>query len=210
MKTMRVLVFGDSIGQGFYDAVNGGWVQQLQRDYFGEDIAGKSEVNIINLSVSGHTSNELLSRINSEVVSRMKEGIGILTVLAVGVNDSYEKAGVRRTSEDKFRENINRIIQIAQPHGEVLVLGCSACVEERVNPTSWDASLTYSNDRLKSYEDILADCADVNGIPFVPLWQETYNAQKDKEIMPDGIHPNDIGHEIIYNEVKKKLKELTI
>lgn len=208
MKVSRVLIFGDSIGQGFYDEINGGWVQRLQRDYFAEDIAGKSEVNIINLSVSGHSSNELLDRIKFESGSRMKHDM--LTVLAIGTNDTYERGGVRRTDETKFEQNIGEILKIAKSFGDVLMLGLAACVDARVQPTAWDQTLVYKNNLLQKYESILESTAKANSIDFIPLWKITNAAQQTEETLPDGIHPNARGHEVIYNEVKNKLKKLGI
>lgn len=208
MKVSRVLVFGDSIGQGFYDEINGGWIQRLQRDYFAEDIAGKSDVNIINLSVSGHSSNEVLDRMKFESESRMKRGM--LTILAIGTNDTYERSGVRRTDEAKFEQNIGEIIKIAKSFGGVVALGLGACVETRVQPTAWDRTLVYKNELLQKYESILESAAKTDDIDFIPLWKITNAAQQNEETLPDGIHPNMQGHEVIYNEVKSKLKKLGI
>jgi len=205
MKSSRVLIFGDSIGQGFYDEVNGGWVQRLQREYIAKDIAGESEINIINLSVSGHSSNEVLDRIESEAKSRAKEDV--LTILAIGTNDTYERDGARRTDEANFERNITEIIKTAKTFGEVIVVGLNACVDERVQPTAWDRTLAYKNELLRRYEKILESVAKLNNVDFIPLWEITNEAQINVETLPDGIHPNAQGHEIIYNEVKKKLAE---
>jgi acyl-CoA thioesterase-1 len=202
-----ILVFGDSIGQGFYDEINGGWVRLLQRDFFNDTFAGTSDVNIINLSVSGHTSQEVRARIDSETRARINDE-SLLTIIAIGVNDSYEKNGVRRTSPDDFRTNVQAIITSAKTCGKVLVLGCSACVESRVQPTSWDSTLHYSNTLLKQYETILGECAADANVEFAPLWDSTNEAQQKNESMPDGIHPNPNGHKVIYNEVKRKLDEM--
>lgn len=204
----RIFVFGDSIGQGFYDEKNGGWVQRLQRDYIEESIDDKSDVNIINLSVSGHTSNEVLARINFEILNR-KRPDGMLTILAIGVNDSYEKGGVKRTAAEEFRQNIVQIIdEVKRLNSELLILGCTPCVDSRVQPTAWDSTLWYRNDELRQYESILEECANEMSIEFLPLWQALNDQMQNQELMPDGIHPNTDGHQIIYSEVSKKLKEM--
>ncbi len=159
---VRVFVFGDSIGQGFYDEVGGGWVQRLQRHYFTEEINGNSEVNIINLSVSGHTSHDVRNRISVEIASRDKGNS--FTILAIGVNDSYERNGGRKTDESEFEENTTQIILSAKKYGIVLVLGCTACVEDRTTPTSWDSDLFYYNENLKKYESILQKVACKNEV----------------------------------------------
>lgn len=206
MNNLRILIFGDSIGQGFYDEIGGGWVQRLQRDFFRDSIEGKNEVNIINLSVSGHTSHDVLKRVQFETEMRSRHDI--LTVLAIGTNDSYERSGIRCTEEDIFEQNIIEIIKIAQSFGKMIILGVSACVDDRVQPTAWDSTVIYKNELLRRYEGILEKVAAINNIDFVPLWLKTNKSQQNEETLPDGIHPNAAGHELIYNEVKKKLEGL--
>jgi lysophospholipase L1-like esterase len=205
-KIDRIFIFGDSIGQGFYDEKNGGWVQQLQRYFFKEAIEEKSDVNIINLSVSGHSSTEVLARIHFEISNRIRP-VGMLTILAIGVNDSYEKHGIKRTPPEKLNENINQIIQEVKALGsELLILGCTPCVNDRVQPTSWNSALWYDTADLRKYESILQRCAADADVEFLPLWEALNSKMQDEELMPDGIHPNTTGHEIIYNEVSRKLR----
>ncbi|MGB4758759.1 MAG: SGNH/GDSL hydrolase family protein [Candidatus Saccharimonadales bacterium] len=203
---MRILIFGDSVGQGFYDEIDGGWVRMLQRDYFADDIAGKSYINVINLSVSGHSSNEVLERLDNESTARQNDD-KMTIILAIGVNDSYEKNGQRRTEESDFTNNVTTIIERAKSYGDVLVLGCSACVDSRVQPTGWNPVLHYSNELLQKYEALLQVCAYKAAVPFVPLWTITNKAQQEQETLPDGIHPNNAEHKVIYETVKENLRQ---
>src|SRR5690606_7564988 len=72
---MRVLVFGDSITQGYW-AVEHGWVDRV-RKYFDarqfEDLGGRDEPTIFNLGISADNSNDILSRIESEVAARTRD-----------------------------------------------------------------------------------------------------------------------------------------
>ncbi|MBP9667690.1 hypothetical protein KBD87_02700 [Candidatus Saccharibacteria bacterium] len=203
----KILVFGDSIGQGYYDEKDGGWVRLLQRDFFNEYYAGKREVHIINLSVSGHTSQEVVERIEQETKARCKDE-KILTVIAIGINDSFQREGARRTSMTDFTHNIKRIIEIAKSFGDVVVCGLTSCVDDRVGPTGWDAGLVYTNAWIKEYDAVIKREAEDAGVLFVPLWQATYDAQMAIETMPDGIHPNAAGHEVIYNKMKKIMEKM--
>lgn len=207
VKSARILVFGDSIAQGYNDAENGGWVRLLQRDYVAEDMTGKSCINIINLSVSGHTSQELVTRIESETSTR-KNNDKMVIIIAIGTNDSYEKSGIRRTPEADFAQNIDHIIAVAKSFGKVLMIGPVACVDKRVQPTAWDEELHYTNERLQKYSTILCERAEHANVSFLELWDTMYRAQQHEETLPDGLHPNTAGHKVIYNEVKKKLEEM--
>jgi len=204
---MRVLIFGDSIGQGFYDDIDGGWAQILQKSYFSEKIAGKSDVNILNLSISGDTSTKVLARLEQEIASR-DNGEDLVIILAIGVNDSYEKNGKRCTSEEEFEQNILKLIKLVKQHGRILVIGCTSCVESRVQPTAWNDTLYYSNKLLEAYEQILSESVKKEGEKFLPLWKASYEKQQIEETMPDGLHPNNIGHKLIAELVRPELEAL--
>ena len=51
--------------------------------------------------------------------------------------------------------------------------------------------------------------ATESGVNFIPVF-EKFKTELDKEndLLPDGLHPNDKGHEIIYSIVRPKLEEL--
>lgn len=63
---MRVLVFGDSITQGFWD-LDGGWVARLRRTYDKQMIEGVNDdpPSLFNLGVSGDSSDDIVTRFDS-------------------------------------------------------------------------------------------------------------------------------------------------
>ncbi len=91
---MRILVFGDSITQGFWDT-EGGWVGHISRYYIEQTIKTQNYniPTIFNLGVSGDTSNEVLARFENEVKARLWPGEEIVIIISTGVNDCYIKAG---------------------------------------------------------------------------------------------------------------------
>lgn len=75
------LIFGDSITQGFND-LTGGWVQRLRESLTLDDF-------VINLGVSGDTSDGLLARFEVELKPRLStEGESNIILIAIGSNDS--------------------------------------------------------------------------------------------------------------------------
>ena len=90
---MRVLIFGDSITQGFWDT-DGGWVQRIRKAYDEETIKADYELpTIFNMGISGDSSGDIVEQFEAETKARYNDdGIGF--VFAVGVNDLRIKSGV--------------------------------------------------------------------------------------------------------------------
>ena len=90
------------------------------RDFFRRFFETGEEINIINLSVSGHSSQEVAKRLNSEAEVR-NNGEEMLSIIAVGTNDSYKKDDSRKTDEVTFTANMKNSIKQAKSHGKVKI-----------------------------------------------------------------------------------------
>lgn len=204
---MRVLVFGDSIAQGFWDA-DGGWVSRIRRHYDKQMIERLYDdpPTIFNLGVSGDCSDDVLARFENETNVRAREEL--VFVIAVGTNDSRTKAGQNFSSTTRYIQNVEKIIDQAKRHSsKILVVGLTPCVEERSNPVAWGDS-GYTNQRVKEFDDTLMRFCKDNGISFVKIYQPFAAAQAQAELLPDGLHPNDAGHQLIADLVLPMLDEL--
>ena len=85
----RILVFGYSIAQGYWD-IEGGWVQRLRRYLDKKALESKDLLpswSIFNLGISGETIDHLLDRFDSEVKARTndKKDINATTFLPIAV-----------------------------------------------------------------------------------------------------------------------------
>lgn len=203
---MRVLVFGDSIGQGFSDP-QGGWVEALKRYY----LAQGTDIEIFNMSISGDTSQNVLARIESETVVRRWPKDPVLIVLAIGVNDTQKHFRDVKTSVDDFVTNIESMVKIARRVADkLLIVGLTPCIDVRLNPTPWNKNITYSNERIGTYEKLLEEVAERRAVPFVPLWEGLTNKWRVEDIFPDGLHPTAAGHELILHIVQPEIEKLFV
>lgn len=212
---MTILVFGASITQGFWDT-NGGWVERL-RKHFNElqvqDLNGRNEPTVFNMGISGNNTANVLARIESETTARTWSHELPVVVIAIGVNDSCrakdgQPAKVSMRPET-YRSNLEQIIQKAKPISSGLIfVGLSACDESKTTPVCW-GDFYYKNSLLKEYEEIMCQVAVKNNIPFIPVFDKFMKAlTKDPTILPDGLHPNNTGHKVIFQIVKPQLLKL--
>lgn len=206
---MRILVFGDSITQGFNDP-NGGWVEHLKRDYLQRKVKGDDAFEIFNLGISGDTSIEVLNRMENEIAVRRWPNDPVMTILAVGVNDSTDKHGKRLCSPDGYKANIYKLLDTMTRMSDMqLVVGLTPCVNSLLDPASWSENdLRADNQRIFEYEQMLSSITQERNINFVPIWETITSISEWESIFPDGLHPNVTGHKLIYNEVKKVLEAI--
>lgn len=204
---VRILVFGDSIAYGAWDT-EGGWVERLKRDAHKRTVKPDNNFKrqVYNLGVGGHSSKEILSRLENEIISRKSKTWSLFLVFSYGTNDERSCDGIAQTSPEQFRRNNEQIIAIAKRHAEhILFVGTPPLVTPEVE--SWGR--IYSDNKLREYESILREQVEEAGLPFLSVRElfESGGFGRDLNIKDD-LHPNDAGHDIIFHAVRNKLEDM--
>jgi acyl-CoA thioesterase-1 len=210
---MRVLIFGDSITQGFW-AVESGWVDRVRKYYDAlqvENLEDGDEPTIFNLGISADNSENILNRIEAETVARTRvhHASKPVVVVQTGVNDCSQLQGRREVSLEQYKANLSEIIKKTRPlSSKIVFVGFAACDEARTTPVFWDDH-HYTNKNIKQYEDAMKAVAKEDNVNFISVFDQFISKLDDKEgLLPDGLHPSDAGHELIYKIVMPKLREL--
>lgn len=205
---MRVLVFGDSITQGMWDT-RGGWAQRLVTDFFDMQLKDlTADVPwVFNLGISGDTTKQLLSRFEAETVARL--GADMAFVFAIGTNDAWINAdGGFNMSPEIYSANLKKLIAKARTYGSrILFVGLASVDESQTMPVSW-IDISYTNERLALFEHTLKQVCDEEHVDFVPIFDAFQEAQAKQNLLTDGLHPNDQGHELILGLVKPQIAKL--
>ena len=112
---MRVLIFGDSITQGFWGS-EGGWANRLRKAYDQKNIeAGNyDQPTIFNLGISGDTSKEILQRVENETKARLWPGQEIVFAFSIGVNDARLDGNKPFSAVEEYVGRLNKIVEIAK------------------------------------------------------------------------------------------------
>jgi lysophospholipase L1-like esterase len=208
---MNILVFGDSITRGAWDG-EGGWAVRTSLHYDRRRIAdiGRPQPLIYNLGVDGDTAVKVRQRLAPEVAARRWQGEPVMIVLAVGVNDALLYDGKQPwATEAAYEQTISGIIRAAQADGDlVLVVGLTPVDETRTAPVSWGAYY-YRNDRIKAFDAVLRRTCLNLGVPWVDIYMPFKAALDDgKDLLIDGLHPNDVGHKLITGLVQPAIDSL--
>jgi isopentenyl-diphosphate Delta-isomerase len=191
----RICIFGDSITWGMGLSERAGWADLL-RNYLEE----KSDyyLELYSLGIDRDSSTELLARIESESKSRKPD----LIVIDIGTNDSleFQRDGIKVqfTSEEVFRNNLQRIIDISKTFtNEVIFIGLCLGDESLTNPLPRSTTgKRYTKDRVGIYNSIISDVTSRNNVAFVDI----IGLLSDDDFI-DGLHPNLSGHQKIFERI---------
>lgn len=206
MKKFQILVFGASTTHGNWDLL-GGWVNRIRLHVIKKilDNPEKLHGHVFNLGVPGDTYVELLQRIEPEIKARLFYPETIILV-GLGANDSKisfaDKKGI--FTPEEFENHQNKLVNIAKKYSnKVLFLGPTPVDEKRTNP--WD-QFTYVNERLILFNGIIKSVCKEQNVEFLDLL-ESFKNEDFLKYTYDGLHPNSLGHEKIFQIVKPVIEK---
>lgn len=185
-------LFGDSITWGAWDPERGGWGARL-RNYFETN---NIEVNVFNCGVSGNNTEDLLQRFKVEAAARRPN----IILFAIGINDSrYVRSKDNPCVPiEKFQNNLQELVNQAKNFTkEIIFVGLTKVDELKTMPRPWDTSRYYDNENIKLYNSKIEETSVKNNLQFIDMLDLLKN-----EDLEDGLHPNSLGHEKMFEKIK--------
>ncbi|HZP55901.1 MAG TPA: SGNH/GDSL hydrolase family protein [Candidatus Saccharimonadales bacterium] len=210
---MRVLVFGDSNTQGFWD-IDGGWASRLRKHYDIRTIKrlhkNKDYPEFYNLGISGNKTVDVLQRFEDETKSRRWKNEEFIIIFAIGLNDTTIMGGSEISNTDVYREQLERLLSEANKYSDkILFVGLTPVEEKLTNPVPWDKTIHYTNDRIFLFENVMRDECLKHHVPHVAVMEEMQDRIiAGQKLLEDGLHPNSEGHELIFKLVLPQLEKL--
>jgi lysophospholipase L1-like esterase len=191
----RYIILGDSIAYGNNDPY-GGWVWYLR-----ELLSSNNPDNeIVNLSIGGETILNFSKDIESGLKRFLDATIEIVFILALGINDTNSIKHPAATSDNnEFINSLGKILDYLKKYSSfIYCVGLTRVDESKVSPD-------FTNSKIEEYDKLLEIFAGENRISYIDLKSSVFN--KDfGSLLDDGLHPNTIGHKLIYEEIRKHIK----
>jgi acyl-CoA thioesterase-1 len=178
----RIVCLGDSLTEGYGLAPEQAWPTLIQESLRRE---GWPQAEVVNAGVSGSTSASAVSRLKWQL--RRKPDV---LVLALGAND-----GLRGIAPDETRKNLAAAIDLAQTSGIVVLLAGM-----KMPPN-------YGPEYTKQFEGTFTALAIEKNVALIPFLLDGVAADPAFNL-PDGIHPNAKGYEIVARTVTGYLRPL--
>jgi len=207
-KPGGIIMFGDST-----TAERPGSVQKVYSVRVNEALQGiGSSLSVHNAGIGGNTTRDALKRYSNDVLRHQPR----LIVMQFGINDSavdvWKKppATESRVPLTEYLANLRTLITTAhQQHAKVILM--------TTNPLRWTPRLKemygrppynveaedgFESATLQGYNDALRTLAVEMKVPLVDV-HAAYSAFAAKRqttldsLLPDGMHPGDLGHELV-------------
>ena len=179
-KTIKVMLYGDSLMAGYGLAQNENLASELSRSFEADNL----EVSIINASISGNTSKNGLSRVEWSLGDNPE-----IVVICLGANDMLRGLNPALTSE-----NLDLIISKFKKSGTVVILA------------GMQSSESMGPDYQAQFDGMYPKLAVKHNLIFMPFLLKDVALEKDK-LQADYKHPNDKGIKIIASNLFPYLLE---
>ncbi|MDY0074835.1 MAG: GNAT family N-acetyltransferase [Acholeplasmataceae bacterium] len=197
-----ILFQGDSItdcgrNRLHIDSLGDGYVQKLKQHFPG--------AKLINKGISGDRTEELLKRWDDDVIKQKPD----ILVLLCGVNDVWHYYNFGKAIDEKsFKDNYEKLIKETMhqlPQTKILLL----------EPFAYPIYEFHENWKplLDAFISIIRELAKKYQLPLIPLsdqmkqWQKQYAMEA---ILGDGVHPTELGHELIAKTIKPILRDMCL
>jgi lysophospholipase L1-like esterase len=202
---MVILIFGDSITQGYWDE-EGGWADRIKRYVMDTDIkrGHKGYHGVFNLGIDANFTQDVVKRFDSEVNARRFAGADANSdygiIFAIGVNDTLHKGSGYQSSPAQYLKELESLSQKAKELTSRIAFINLLPVDESVeDQATASEDLFYTNDRIELFNDVLKKFCKENRLTLVDarsLFLNNYGL-----FSPDGTHPNTEGHKAIYSQL---------
>lgn len=186
---MKIIALGDSLTYGYGVPPFKGWVELLKSE---------NNLNIINKGINGDTSFGLINRFYEDVICEKPDNL----IITIGCNDLLMGRDVDTTIDNiKFlanegiKNNISTIIGITPP------------IVPQLAASYWDDGADYItvDNNLKIFVKKLISFCEENKLQYADFFNcinKTFSTYGEKALYSDGIHPTELGHKLMFEEVR--------
>ncbi len=179
-RPTQLLIIGDSLTEGYGVEKSQAFPTILETLFAQEQL----NVKVINGGIGGSTSASGLSRLKW-----FKKLAAPYLLLALGAND-----GLRGLPLEKTQENLQQIIEEAKNQKMIVVLA------------GMQMPPNYGRQFQKQYQNIFRELCQRNHLVCIDFLLADVAGKKELN-QPDGIHPNEAGHQIIAKNIYPSLKK---
>jgi len=158
------------------------------------------DVKVINAGISGHKSNQMLERLQKDVLDHKPTWVSI----SCGVNDVWHQFNpqLKGVELPDYKKNMTEIIDRCQKAGAKVLLLTATPIFEDLN--------SKENETLRPYNEFLRELAKEKKIVLCDLnkiFEEWYQKKLDKEnlMTTDGVHMNPRGNRVMASAIAKAL-----
>lgn len=170
---IKIIAFGDSLTAGYGVELNNSYPAILEKELLNKGY----NVKILNMGISGDTTEDGLKRIES-VLSQNPD----LIILGLGANDM-----LRSKNPSITKDNLEQIIIKIKANNIKIILA------------GMESTIINNSEYKKKFNSIYKELSDKYELPLIPYFLKGV-VLKTRYNIKDGIHPNKEGYEKIVDQ----------
>jgi len=183
----KIVAIGDSITEG------GGYLRDIDA-VFAQQYPDLKIPKVINKGISGQKAEDLVKRFQKDVVDQKPK----VVTISIGINDVWHRLNKPHDPEvlAKYRENVGRMVDMAQGAGIRVILLTPTLIQEDPN--------SEGNKRLVMYVDVEKQVAAEKKCQLVDLHEMFLTALskrpadvKGNWLTGDGVHMKPLGDAVM-------------
>ncbi len=169
----------------------------LLRKYLEKKYSG-NYIQVYNLGIAANTTGDILKRFETESSFRNPTDV----IFQVGVNDSgyFQTENNAVVFESDFKKNLKKLIIKAREITDNVAFVSLAIGDEKIlQPFNNDPTEKWFNsERVKKYDGMIKNIAESSSCKHIALFDKLSPSD-----FLDGLHPNQSGHQKMFEEIKK-------
>jgi acyl-CoA thioesterase-1 len=177
----KIIFLGDSLTEGYGVDITSTYTHLLQDKITKENLNWK----VVNAGISGSTTASAKGRISWILKDKLKPS---LVVIILGAND-----GLRGHKIPSIKKNLKESIELVKNEKIEVILG-----EVWVPPN-------YGKEYSEDFKKMFAELAKESKVTLMPFLLKEVAGKPDLNLA-DGIHPNEKGHQVVYEQVFNFIK----
>lgn len=177
----KIIFLGDSLTEGYGVDITSTYTHILQDKITKENLNWK----VVNAGISGSTTASAKGRISWILKDKLKPS---LVVIILGAND-----GLRGHKIPSIKKNLKEAIELIKKEKIEVILG-----EVWVPPN-------YGKEYSEDFKKIFSELAKESKVTLMPFLLKEVAGKPDLNLA-DGIHPNEKGHQVVYEQVFNFIK----
>lgn len=194
---MKIVCIGDSLTSGHGVYYGECWVDLLRKEL---------KVEVLNKGIDGDSTSLILTRSNRDLIENQPSH----AIIMAGSNDilvNYPVKYVKQNMEFLIKETIENDIQP--------ILGLQIPIVSKLAKIYWDSFIDYErvNNDIHEYVDWAYNFAKSNNILYVNFYKkfiELYKSKNVEDYYSDGLHPNALGHELMFHTLIEEVPTFKI
>jgi lysophospholipase L1-like esterase len=200
-----IICFGDSITRGESDAVYGGWADRIKTRLIKHFVeTGKDKISLFNMGISGETTNGLIQRFQHEFITRQAVDEQDTVLFGYGANDLAKQDGRYLVDIDTYIDNLSSCIEFSLDKGANVVLINITPISEELNGIPNVNNRIRNDETICRYNEVLLALSVKYNVGFIDV-HTSFNENKEAYLTADGLHPNNLGHELLYKVISTSL-----